>query len=229
MELETKRDVKEKAEDIAKRYNIDLEKLKKEQETLAKQVSLKDSIDFSQVTKIGGISQIFFQNKIIAASVVLTSDMEIIEQKYFSDKVKFPYISGFRAYRELPAMLSCFHQLDEKPEVVFIAGHGILHPRLGIASHFSIVADVPSIGVADSLLVGEIKGDDIIYNGKAVGKVLQLKKGSRPIYVSPGSLISVKSAAELARKLIKQPHKIPEPLRLARKYAKEVMKEVFRS
>ena len=218
----------DKTEELVKKYNIDLKKLESEQIKLAKQLSLKDDIDFANVEKIGGVENIFFQNKIISAIIVIDKDFEIIEEKYFSDKVKFPYIPGFRAYRELPAMLSCLNQLEEKPEVMFVKGHGISHFRLGLASHFSLVSGIPAVGVADSLLTGEVKGDDIMLNGKVVGKILKTKEGSNPIYISPGDLISLKSALELTEKFVREPHKMPEPLRLARKYAKEVMGELFK-
>jgi len=214
-------------EEIAKKFNIDLKKLEKEQEKLAKKIELKDSIDFSVVERIAAVDNAFFQNKIVSACVVINPEMEVLEQDYFSDKMRFPYISGFRAYRELPSMTEAFNKLEEKPEVIFIPGHGIAHPRLGVASHFSISADVPSVGVANSLLVGEVKGTDILLDKKKIGKVLMSKPGSRPMYVSPGNLISIESAYELAKKFVKLPHKLPEPLHLAHKYAKEIRKEMF--
>ncbi len=214
-----------KIEEIAKKYNINLKKIEEEQNKLARQLVLKDSADFSKIEKVGGFSNVFYQNKIISAVVVLDSNLEIMEQKYFSDKARFPYIPGFRAYRELPSMVSCFNSLDEKPELVFIAGHGISHPRLGIASHFSLVSGVPSIGVSDSLLTGEIRGEDIFIDKKIVGKVLSVKLGARPLYISPGNNISVKTAYEMAKRFVILPHKLPEPLHLAHKYAKEVAKE----
>ena len=220
---------KSKEEELAKKYNIDLKKLEKEQEKLAKQLKLKDSIDFSKVVKAGGISNVFFQNKIISAAIVINPDFQIVEQKYFSDKARFPYIPGFRAYRELPAMVSCFEQLEDKPEVFFIFGHGISHQRLGLASHFSLVTGIPAIGIADSLLFGEVNGENVVKNGKIVGRILKTKEGSRPLYVSPGNLISLESSANLVRKFIREPYKLPEPLRLAHKYSREVMKEIFKS
>ncbi len=214
-------------EEIAKKFNINLKKLEQEQEKLAEQIKIKDSIDFSTAERIAAIANAFFKNNIISACVLIDSKMEVIGQEYFSDKMKFPYITGFRAYRELPAMIEAFNKLEEKPDVVFIQGHGISHPRLGIASHFSLSAGVPSIGIADSLIVGEVKGEYIFLNKKKVGMALQSKIGSRPLYVSPGNLISIKTAYELTKKFIKLPHKMPEPLHLAHKYAKEIRKEIF--
>jgi len=218
-----------KPEEIAKKYNINLEKFEKEQEKLAKQLEIKDSIDFSLSERIAAVDNSFFQNKIISACVVFSPELEILEQEYFSDKMRFPYISGFRAYRELPSMLQAFNKLEEKPDITFVPGQGIAHPRLGVASHFSISTGVPSIGIANSLLVGEIKGKDILLEGKKVGKVLQSKPGSKPMFVSPGNFISIETAYELAKKFIKLPHKLPEPLHLAHKYAKEIRKEIFSS
>lgn len=214
-------------EEIAKKYGINLKKLEQEQEKLASQIEIKDSIDFSLADRIGAVDNVFFQNKIISACVVVSKEMEILEQEYFSDKMKFPYFSGFRAYRELPSMVQAFNKLEEKPEVVFISGHGIAHPRLGIASHFSISTGTPTIGIANSLLVGNVKGGDILIGKKKVGKVLLGKPGSRPMYVSPGNMISIDSAYNLAKKLIKLPHKLPEPMHIAHKYSKNIRKEVF--
>lgn len=215
-----------KPEEIAKKYGIDMGKLEKEQEKLAEQLEIKDSMDFSAAERIGAIDNAFFQNKIISACIVASPEMEVLEQEYFSDKMRFPYISGFRAYRELPSMVQAFNKLEEKPDVIFINGHGLAHPRLGIASHFSVSAGLPTIGVANSLLDGNIKGKDIFIGKKKVGKVLQSKTGSKPMYVSPGNLISVDTAYELAKKFIRLPHKMPEPLHIVHKYAREVRKEV---
>lgn len=213
--------------ELIAKYNINLEKLEQEQLKLAKNLSLKDSIDFSLAERVAGIENVYFKNKIVSAIVVIVNG-EIIEQEYFEDKIRFPYISGFRAYRELPSMVSAFNKLNEKPDIVFVHGNGILHPRgLGLASHFALSCNIPTIGIADSLNAGEIKGEEIILNNRLVGKKLITKQGANPIYISPGNNISLKTAVELAKKFIKEPHKIPEPLRLARRYAKDVRKEVF--
>jgi len=217
----------DRIKEAVERYGISLEKLEAEQKKLAKNIVLKDSINFSLADRVAGIENIYFQNKIVSAVVVFSSG-EILEQEYFEDKLRFPYIPGFLAYRDLPSMVQAFNMLDDKPDVVFIKGHGVLHPRnLGIASHFSLTTGVPAIGVADSLIVGEIKGDGIFFNNKLAGRVLKTKEGANPIYISPGNLISVNSAVSLVKKFTIYPHKIPEPLRLARKYGKDVLGEIF--
>ncbi len=215
-------------EDLIKKFNIDIEKLKREQEKLAKSLEIKDAFDFELVEKVAGIDSIFIKGMIISGVVVINRDFEILEEEYFQDKAKFPYIPGFRAYRELPTMIEAFNKLSEKPDLVFIKGHGILHPRsLGLASHFSLATGTPSIGIADSLIVGEEKNGEIYLNNKLVGKRIKTKEGAKPIFVSPGNKISVETSVKLTEEFHKEPHKMPEPLRLARKYVKEIQKEIY--
>ncbi|MEM3405419.1 MAG: endonuclease V [Candidatus Pacearchaeota archaeon] len=215
---------------ILKKFNIteeQIKKLKEEQKKLSKLIKIKDSTNFDLVEIYAGIENIFKGNRIISA-IVLMKDKEIIEQKYITEKVNFPYIPGLRAYRELPSMIKVFNMLEERPDVIFVRASGIAHERgLGLASHFSLSVNVPTIGITDNLLIGEIKGNDIIINKKIVGKVLKLKKEANPIYVSPGNLISISAAEKLTIKFTTPPHKFPDPLIEARKYAKKLLRELF--
>ncbi|PIN77521.1 hypothetical protein COV15_01885 [Candidatus Woesearchaeota archaeon CG10_big_fil_rev_8_21_14_0_10_34_12] len=212
-------------EKFDKEFLEKLEVLKKEQEKLAKQVSVKDSIDFENAERIAGCHNIMFGKNVISAFVTMGGDEEL-EKQYFMDRLRFPYVPGFRAYRELPAMMEAFAKLEEKPELVIVSGNGLTHERLGLASHFSILADVPCIGIADKLIAGELKDRKIILNGKIIGGVIVAKPESRPLYVSPGSGISVETSLEIIKKLIRFPHKLPEPLHKATRYSKEIMKEI---
>jgi deoxyribonuclease V len=213
-------------EELIKKYNIDIKKLEDEQTRLAKQLELKDKIDFSLADRFGAIETIFVKNKILCCIIVCDKNYEILDRAYVFDKVVFPYIAGFRDYRELSSMIEAYAKLNEKPDVVFIQGQGIIHPRLGLASHFSLNAGVPSIGVSNSVINCKIKGEDIFSNEKKTGKVLISKPQSKPMYVSPGNQISLDSAYELCKKFINLPHKLPEPMHLAGKYSREVKKEL---
>ena len=229
LKLYNKKDVLDnmQPEELIKKYNIDVEKLKKEQIELSKKLVIKNKIDFSLADRFGAIDIVFIQNKILAAIIVCDKNFEIIDRAYYIDKIRFPYLAGFRAYRELPAMIEAFNKLNEKPDVVFIAGQGITHQRLGLASHFSLSADVPAIGVANSVAENvEIKNEDILKDGKIVGKVFISKPGSRPMYISPGNNISVNTSLELCKQFINLPHKFPEPMHLASKYGREIKKEL---
>jgi deoxyribonuclease V len=228
-----KESIKMDKEELIKKYGIDLPSLEKEQVNLAKQLELKDKIDFSLADKFGAFFTTFIGNKILCCIIICDKNYELVDRAYAFEKVTFPYLAGFRAYRELPAMMMAFNKLNEKPDVVLVPGYGISHPRLGLASHFSLMASVPSIGVSNTLVEcdsggKETDGELIMKNSKKVGKVLQIKTGSRPMYVSPGNLISVDTSYKLCKQFVNLPHKFPEPMHLAKKYGREVEKELKR-
>lgn len=221
-----KKDKKLNKEELLKKLGIDLEKLKQEQLKIAKEIEIKDKIDFSLAERFGGIDNTFIGNKLLTCIIVCNKEFEIIDRAYSFERVKFPYIPGFRNYRELPVMMEAFGKLSEKPDVVFIPAHGITHPRLGLASHFALSTGVPSIGVSNSIIEADIEGDDVLRDGKKIGRLLSIKPGSKPMYISPGSFITINSVIEVSKKLINLPHKRPEPLHIASKYAKRVREEL---
>jgi len=216
----------QKMQELIKKYGLDIEKLKQEQIKLAKELKIKDKIDFSLADRFGAFDNTFIGNKMLACVVVCDKDMEVVDMAYSFEKVRFPYLPGFRNYRELVPMINAFDKLKEKPDIVIIPGQGISHQRLGLASNFGLSSNIPTIGVSNSIVDCEVKGDDILKNGKKVGKVLLSKEGSNPLYISPGDHIGIESSYELCKGMIKLPHKRPEPMHLAAKYAKEVRKEV---
>lgn len=212
---------------LIENYGINLERLEKEQIKLAEQLEIKDKIDFNLADKFGAFFNTFIKNKILSCIIVCNKEGEVIDRAYVFDKTNFPYLAGFRAYRELPAMMLAFNKLNERPDVVFVPGMGIAHPRLGLASHFSLSADnIPSIGVANAVFDCEEKGDDLMRSKKKIGRLLRTKPGSRPLYISPGNQISIDTAYDLCKQFIHLPHKLPEPMHLARKYGREVEDEL---
>ncbi len=221
--LDTRKD------ELSKRYGIDFDKLEKEQIKLAKDLTIKDKIDFSLVDRFGAVENIFIKNKILSCFIVVDKDFEIIDQAYAFERIPFPYFPGFRGYRELPAMIKALERLNEKPDIVFISAQGIIHPRLGLASHFGLVTNIPSVGVSSSLIECEASNEDaseIINDNEVVGKVLISKKESNPLYISPGNNITVNSSYDISKKLIRLPHKRPEPIHIAAKYARNVKREL---
>jgi|TARA_B100001971_G_C18218242_1_gene555335 deoxyribonuclease V len=222
-------DLDSRKDELEKKYGIDFDSLENEQVKLARDIIVKDEFDMDLVERYGAVESVFLGNRILSCVIVCDKDFEIVDQTYVIDKVRFPYFPGFRSYRELPSMIASFEKLREKPDVVFVSGQGVIHPRLGLASHFGLASGIPTIGVSGSIIdceAGENDGDDILKNGERVGMVLIGKEGSKPLYVSPGHNISVDSTYKISRGLINLPHKRPEPIHLASKYAKEVGKEL---
>jgi len=204
---------------------MDLEKLNKEQISLAGKVSLKDS--FEELSSIAGCDQLVIGNEIYSCVVVCEyKTMAVIEKSYASRKVEFPYVPGFLAYREAPVIIDAFSKLKKKPDLMLVDGNGILHPRkFGIASHLGVVLNIVTIGVAKKLLIGRVEEDKIFVSGELRGMKLETKTAANPIYISPGNKISVQKAFEIAKSCLRPPHKLPEPIHLAHKFVNRIKKK----
>jgi deoxyribonuclease V len=206
---------------------IDTTDLEKEQEKLSKMIKLKDAVKIDDISLVAGCETTTLGNQVICAIAVMSKDFEIIEEKFTSRRAEFPYISEFRAYRELPAMIECWEKLENAPDIIIVNGHGVCHPRgLGLASHFSLSISKPTIGIASSLICGEIKEGKILIDGKECGQELITRKGSKPIYVSPGNMISLETSVKIVKKFLREPHKLPEPLDAAHRYASKIKDEL---
>ncbi|MEM1535296.1 MAG: endonuclease V [Candidatus Pacearchaeota archaeon] len=217
-------------EEEARKRGIDIDALKREQLKLSKLVSKKDYMDFSALQSVAGIAEsVDEKNKsIIVGIVVLNENLEEIESKFCHDKLNFPYIPGFRAYRELRPLIACYEKLENRPDVFFIRALGIDHPRgCGLASHFGIATDSCVISIADEPIKGfEIKENDVVLNGKVVGRLVQLVDFAKPIIVSVGHKISLDSAVSLTKKFGLGKYKYPYPIVAASKYVRKISKEI---
>lgn len=206
----------------------DLNKLKEEQLKLAKKVVLRDS--FEKLELIGGVDSAYSQDYVVSAIVVCDyKTMQVKEKVFAAAKAKFPYIAGFLAYREGPSISEAYSKLENKPDVMIFDGNGILHPRrCGLASHLGVLLEQASVGVAKQLLIGEVKDKVAYIDKEARAELVVTKKHSKPIYVSPGHKISLKTSVEIVRHCLRLPHKLPEPLHLAHRYADEITEKVVK-
>jgi len=162
---------------------------------------------------------------IVYAGIVLLSypDLKIIGQSTAISKTTFPYISGLLAFREVPALLDAWNKLTDKPDVLVLDGQGIAHERrLGIATHFGLITNTPTIGSAKSRLTGKYEepGDEqfaqspMYDKGELIGIALRSKKKCNPIYISPGNMVSMEQSVEIIKNCIRG-YRIPEPTRQA--------------
>jgi deoxyribonuclease V len=174
-----------------------------------------------------------FEDDVYAGFIVLSyPDLKEIARSLVKSTATFPYIPGLLSFREIPSLLEAWEKLQTKPDLVVVDGQGIAHPRrLGIASHFGIIANVPTIGSAKSLLTGTFdepaasagslssihdryKPDEII------GAAIRTKVRSKPIIVSPGHLITMEESISIMLECGRG-YRIPEPTRLAHEMVNE--------
>ena len=206
---------------------IDFKKLKEEQAKLAKKAVLKD--DFEKIEVVGGVDQSYFETKVISAIVLCDyKTNEVREKVYAVSDAKIPYVPGFLSYREGPAIGAAFSKLENKPDILIFDGNGILHPmRCGIATHMGVLLNQPSFGVAKELLLGEQKNGKIFVENEIRGEEIVTREKSKPVFVSSGHKVSLKTSVEIVKKLSVFPHKLPEPLHLAHKYATEIRTKIM--
>lgn len=214
---------------------------------LAAQASFEDDhswtpADMDTATQVvAGVDQGFDESGETATSaIVVMCDGEVIERVHASEPTDIPYIPGVLAFREGRSILSAFDQLETTPDVVLFDGSGRIHYReAGLATHIGVALDIPTIGVAKSLLCGlpaesldeplpagsqiPIEADEDVktaHPGALIGYAVQTRQFDgpnryiNPLFVSPGHRISAATAAEVVLAQARE-YKLPEPIRHA--------------
>ncbi len=142
--------------------------------------------------------------------------------------VSFPYVPGLLSFREIPPLLPILKKAP-RPDLIIVDGHGTAHPRsFGLACHLGLITGIPTIGCAKSLLVGtcEKPGPErgsmtpMTFEGNIVGYALRSRKGSKPLYISPGHLLDPEEAVKGLQMCLKG-YRLPEPTRLAHKLSQQ--------
>jgi len=171
-------------------------------------------------------------SKVVYAGIVVLdfATLEPIARSGVVDEVEVPYVPGFLSFREVPALYRAWQGLKVKPDVVMLDGHGIMHPRMmGVATHFGLVAGVPTLGCAKKPLAGEfidpqfVPGDvtTVEYQKDMRGYCYRSRKNCRPIFISPGTGMSCEDALSIAQQCLRG-YRLPEPTRLAHEYVNQL-------
>jgi deoxyribonuclease V len=204
-----------------------LKKLRREQTRLSRKVDIEGD-DFDEIETVAGIDVAYPRNEFDdACGACVVMDYETKQVKFEKTvwvKPFFPYIPTYLFYREYPVIEKLLRMLDPKPTITLLDGNGILHPRrFGLASHAGTVFDIPTIGVAKSLLNGRVENDVVKVDDEIRGYVLFSKRTKKPIYVSPGHKVSLETCKNVIEDL--SIYRVPEPLRQAHILARKQLIE----
>jgi len=191
------------------------------QRLIAEKVMDEDKLP-PRVELVGGVDLSYVGDAAVAAAVVINAHtFKPVSKATVVLDVRFPYIPTLLAFREAGPMIVAVRRLSVRPHVLFVDGNGRLHPyRAGLACHVGLALDMPTIGVAKKLLCGELgewRGREapVLLGGEVIGVALRAGRGMRPIYVSVGHKISLRTAVRLTKRFTRGRSKLPEPLRLA--------------
>ncbi|MFB6213413.1 MAG: endonuclease V [Candidatus Nanohaloarchaea archaeon] len=221
------------------------------QRELAREAVFEDRFLFDESLEgvtVAGVDQAFLEVKAVSA-VVLMRDGEVVERAQGVSELELPYIPGLLAFREGSCIIDALKDLSREPDMLMFDGSGRIHYRqAGIATHIGVMFDVPTIGVAKSLLCGQSveetdgleQGEQVAIgagsevdaeNGKTVGYAFQSRTydsgnaSINPLFVSPGHRVSEETAVDLVERCC-DGYKLPEPTRLADSYVDEVKQQL---
>lgn len=201
-------------------WNLNEDEAKMLQESLAADCVLEGE---PNIDTVAGLDiSVYPDSRIAIASSALYSiaDDEIVDEVVLIGDLTFPYIPGLLAFREAPLMIKTVMKLNQEPDCLLVDGHGYAHPRrFGLASHLGLLLDIPAVGCAKTILVGEYdepaeeKGDYTdIWDGEPIGYAYRSLKRANPIFLSPGHMIRLQYLPELIERTLDGRTKLPVPL-----------------
>jgi deoxyribonuclease V len=175
---------------------------------------------------VAGADAAFSNDKKRVYAVAIVYDREarrVVEIAHKVQELTAPYVPGFLSFREGPAVMAAVRSLKHAFGAVCFDGQGYAHPRrCGLASHVSILLDVPGVGVAKSRLIGTFddpppeagSSSALMDADERIGSVLRTRDRTRPLFISIGHKVDLPSAEALVLACCTR-YRIPEPTRQA--------------
>ena len=168
-----------------------------------------------------------------AAIMVDAATMNILETRWATVEVDFPYIPTYLAFREMPAIETVVEGVDMDGSLLLVDGQGTLHPRgFGIACHVGVALGIPTIGVAKRLLCGSFDKAVLRREGHAAVMVEGTQAGwaiaphgneRKTVFASPGHMVSARDALDIVLRSLGR--RQPKPLELAHAAATAARRE----
>lgn len=192
---------------------------------------------FAPINYVAGVDVGFEENGTVTRAAVAVLDfpqLSLREHVVARLPATFPYLPGLLSFREIPAILAAFAQLQLQPDLILCDGQGLAHPRrFGMACHLGVWLDRPTIGVAKKRLCG-VHGEvpntraasvPLLDKEETIGAVLRTRPDVKPLYVSLGHRVSLPTAVRFVMACVTR-YRLPETTRHAHHFASEVKKEI---
>ncbi len=154
------------------------------------------------ISKVCGVDAAYYGDRVFAVACLFETGRLVAKASY-EGRCSLPYVSGLFYLREGPFAVAAVRSLEVRPQLLCFDAHGAAHPRsAGLATMCGMVLGIPSIGIAKTLLVGEISSAGglgrILYRGRTVGFVTGTKSAER--YWSPGYSVTLAGLESTIRK-----------------------------
>jgi len=218
-------------------WGVSVEEAKEIQKKLKTQISTDKTQIFAEggfafgestdkIKRIAAVDVSYKDDKAKAVVCIFSfPDLNLLEKRIISKRVRFPYLPGLLSFREGPVILEAFKRIRLEPDLILFDGQGIMHPRrMGMATHLGIILNKPAIGCAKNHLYGEFKlpqekrgSYSYVYDkkkGEIMGVALRTKDKVKPLFVSVGFRIDLPTAIKIIWETTHK-YRLPEPLRLA--------------
>ncbi|MDO8473524.1 MAG: deoxyribonuclease V [Dehalococcoidia bacterium] len=205
-------------------WNLTFDEAREVQLDLAGKVCRRNEVNAPRL--VAGIDARYDGSRGLATGAVVVlsfPDLKMLEVRVSHCVPTFPYVPGLLSFREIPVIMEACRKVVLTPDLIFVDGQGIAHPRrFGLASHAGLLLDRPSIGCAKSRLIGEYEApgpekgsmSDLKDDGEVIGAVLRTKAGTKPVYVSVGHNVDLAAATHWSLACCTR-YRLPDPARLA--------------
>jgi len=211
--------------------------LRRAQEAIVEHVSLRPPRKLPELVAGVDVSYTASGEGVAAYVLAEAASGNVVWKTIVRRPVRFPYITSFLSFRELPLLVDLLDEVDRqvhRADVVLVDGSGLLHHRhAGIATHLGVLRGQSTVGVTKKLLFGTVdiggmrpgESRPVLIDGEPLGVALRATAGSRrPIFLSPGHRID-RAGAEATVRAVLRGRRLPEPLYWADRLSREAARE----
>lgn len=220
------------------------------QHNLAKKRIEEDTIEYKNIKYIIGMYIGFDSDEsrgIASYAIINFQTGDIVDIDYYKFRNKYKYCSGYLGFREMPIYQVLLREARKKYQIdlAIISSFGKLHDRMaGSATQLGIELDIPTIGIGKNLNITDgIREREVkkVFNEKCkeIGDYIHLKgqtgiiygagiktskKSSKPLYVSIGHKISLKTSLKIILNISR--YRTPEILRITEAVSKSKLSKI---